>query len=250
MTDLFDPASTGHSSLQDAAIEHPLDSEHSILNDIINGRQLPSFITVEGPIGVGKTTLAKRLAASFNYETMLERAEENPFLESFYKNRRQNALATQLFFLFQRAQQIQDMRQRDMFSPVRVSDFLIEKDRLFAKANLDDNEYSLYNQVYSQITIDAPKPDLVIYLQAPVDTLMDRISQRGISVERSIDREYLELLNQAYSEFFLYYDDAPLLIINCSDTDFIHNESDYTTLIDYMLNIRGGRHYFNPTIFS
>ena len=227
-----------------------LDADTLAVSEIIKDREIPRFITIEGPIGVGKTTLAKRLAESFNYETMLERAEENPFLAGFYKNRRQNALATQLSFLFQRAQQIQDMRQQDLFSPVRISDFLIEKDRLFARANLDDNEFNLYEQVYSQITIDAPKPDLVIYLQAPVDALMDRILQRGISVERSIDRDYLELLNEAYSEFFLYYDDAPLLIVNCADIDFINNDDHYLTLIDYMLNVRGGRHYFNPTIFS
>lgn len=227
-----------------------LDTDNLGIGELIKDREIPRFITIEGPIGVGKTTLAKRLADSFNYETMLERAEENPFLASFYKNRRQNALATQLFFLFQRAQQIQDMRQQDLFSPVRISDFLIEKDRLFARANLEENEFKLYEQVYSQITIDAPKPDLVIYLQAPVDVLMDRILQRGISVEQSIDRDYLELLNEAYSEFFLYYDDAPLLIVNCAEIDFINNDGDYLTLIDYMLNVRGGRHYFNPTIFS
>ena len=165
-----------------------LDADTLAVTELIKDREIPRFITVEGPIGVGKTTLAKRLAESFNYETMLERPEENPFLAGFYKNRRQNALATQLFFLFQRAQQIQDMRQQDLFSPVRISDFLIEKDRLFARANLEDNEFALYEQVYSQITIDAPKPDLVIYLQAPVDSLMDRILKRGISEERNIDR--------------------------------------------------------------
>lgn len=238
-------------NLPDDSVDNTLlDADTLAVSELIKDREIPRFITIEGPIGVGKTTLAKRLAESFNYETMLERAEENPFLAGFYKNRRQNALATQLSFLFQRAQQIQDMRQQDLFSPVRISDFLIEKDRLFARANLDDNEFHLYEQVYSQITIDAPKPDLVIYLQAPVDALMDRILQRGISVERSIDRDYLELLNEAYSEFFLYYDDAPLLIVNCADIDFINNDNHYLTLIDYMLNVRGGRHYFNPTIFS
>ena len=220
------------------------------VQSVVNGRDLPSYIAVEGPIGVGKTTLAKRLAESFNYSTLLEKPEENPFLEGFYKNRRQNALATQLFFLFQRSKQIELMRQQDMFTPVRVADFLIEKDRLFARANLDDNEFNLYEQVYSQITIDSPKPDLVIYLQAPIDVLMDRILERGIQVEQNIEREYLEILNEAYSEFFLYYDDAPLLIVNCTEFDFINDEKDYLTLIDYMLNVGAGRHYFNPTIFS
>ncbi|MBT5293895.1 MAG: deoxynucleoside kinase [Cellvibrionales bacterium] len=236
--------------LDDNSGNELLDADTLAVTELIKDREIPRFITIEGPIGVGKTTLAKRLAESFNYETLLERPEENPFLAGFYKNRRQNALATQLFFLFQRAQQIQDMRQQDLFSPVRISDFLIEKDRLFARANLEDNEFALYEQVYSQITIDAPKPDLVIYLQAPVDALMDRILKRGISEERNIDRDYLELLNEAYSEFFLYYDDAPLLIVNCADIDFINNDDHYLTLIDYMLNVRGGRHYFNPTIFS
>ena len=142
------------------------------------------------------------------------------------------------------------MKQKDLFSPVHVADFLIEKDRLFARANLDNNEFKLYQQVYSQLTINSPKPDLVIYLQSPVDVLMDRIYKRGRKVEQNIDRDYLELLNEAYSEFFLYYDDAPLLIVNCSEIDIINNQNDYLKLIDYLLDIRSGRHYFNPTIFN
>ncbi len=220
------------------------------LQGLLETRDVPKYIAIEGPIGVGKTTLAKRLATCFNYEILLERAEENPFLAQFYKNRHQNALATQLFFLFQRAQQIQDMRQQDLFSPVRVADFLIEKDQLFAKINLSEDEYKLYQQVYAQMTIDAPVPDLVIYLQAPVDILMQRINSRGISIEQTIDRDYIETLNQAYSEFFLYYDGAPTLIINCAEMDYISNDNDFLSLIDYMLNIKNGRHYFNPTIFS
>lgn len=220
------------------------------LKAVIAGRALPSHIAIEGPVGVGKTTLAKKLAEAFQYELMLEQAEENPFLSNFYKNRTQYALATQLFFLFQRMRQIQDMRQTDLFSPNKVADFLIDKDRLFAKVNLDANEFNLYEQVYNQLAIDAPTPDLVIYLQAPVDVLMERISRRGIAIEQSIDRNYIELLNQAYSEFFLYYDEAPLLIINCADINFHDNESDFHALIDYVLDIKGGRHYFNPTIFS
>jgi deoxyadenosine/deoxycytidine kinase len=237
-------------SEQSLVLSDSLALQQHRLDAVVKDRELPSFITIEGPIGVGKTTLARHLAAAFEYEVLLERAQENPFLANFYKNRRQNALATQLFFLFQRAQQIQEMRQQDMFAPVRVADFLIEKDRLFARVNLEDNEFALYEQVYAQLTIDAPKPDLVVYLQAPVEVLMRRIAARGLNIERSINREYIEILNQAYSEFFLYYDDAPVLIVNCSDIDFNTNADDFLALIDYMLNIRGGRHYFNPTIFS
>ncbi len=216
----------------------------------LKGRTPPSFIAVEGPIGVGKTTLAKKLAASFNYGTLLEDAEENPFLEKFYRNREQQALATQLFFLFQRAQKIQDMRQADIFSPVRVADFLVEKDPLFARVNLERDEYELYEKVYQQLTIDAPKPDLVIYLQASTDVLLSRIEHRGLAYESCIERSYLERLNEVYSEFFLYYDDAPLLIVNASEIDLAHSEADYKHLVDYMLDIRSGRHYFNPTFFG
>jgi deoxyadenosine/deoxycytidine kinase len=220
------------------------------INIDLKGRTPPAFIAVEGPIGVGKTTLAKRLAASFNYQTLLEEADENPFLEKFYRNRKQAALAAQLFFLFQRAQKIQDMRQTDIFEPVRVSDFLIEKDPLFARINLDSDEFQLYEKVYHQLTIDAPKPDLVIYLQASTDVLLSRIESRGIGFEQSIDRDYLERLNEVYSEFFLYYDDAPLLIVNASEIDLVNGDGDYRHLVDYLLDIRNGRHYFNPTFFG
>ncbi|MEM1113769.1 MAG: deoxynucleoside kinase [Pseudomonadota bacterium] len=216
----------------------------------MKGRTPPAFIAIEGPIGVGKTTLTKRLAASFNYQTLLEDAEDNPFLERFYRNSRQAALATQLSFLFQRAQKIQDMRQADIFEPVRVADFLIDKDPLFARLNLDSDEYALYEKVYQQLTIDAPTPDLVIYLQASTDVLLSRIQQRGIGYEQSIARDYLERLNELYSEFFLYYDGAPLLIVNASDIDLAVGTRDYRHLVDYMLDIRSGRHYFNPTFFG
>jgi len=216
----------------------------------LKGRTPPAFIAVEGPIGVGKTTLAKRLAATFNYQALLERAEENPFLERFYQNRKQAALATQLFFLFQRAQQIQDMRQSDIFEPVRVADFLIEKDPLFARINLDSDEYQLYEKVFRQLTIDAPKPDLVIYLQASTDVLLSRIENRGVRFEQHISKRYLESLNEVYSEFFLYYDGAPLLIVNASEIDLVNSDTDYQHLVDYMLDIRNGRHYFNPTFFG
>ena len=215
----------------------------------LKGRIPPVFIAVEGSIGVGKTTLARKLAASFNHATLLEEAEDNPFLEKFYRNREQAALATQLFFLFQRAQKIQDMRQADIFEPMRVADFLIDKDPLFARLNLDRDEYLLYEKVYRQLTIDAPKPDLVVYLQAPTDVLLARIETRGLPMEKAIDRHYLERLNEVYSEFFLYYDDAPLLIVNASEIDLANSTADYNDMVNYLLDIRSGRHYFNPTFF-
>lgn len=208
--------------------------------------KLPGFIAVEGPIGVGKTTLAKRLAESFNYETLLEQAEQNPFLERFYQDPRGGALPTQLFFLFQRAKQIQELRQGDIFQQVRVADFLIDKDQLFAQVTLDDDELKLYQTVYQQLTIDAPKPDLVVYLQAPTDVLLDRIQRRGVEAEQAIDNRYLEQLNDAYTRFFYYYDEAPLLIVNATDIDLANSQQDYRNLLSYMLNIKSGRHYYNP----
>ncbi|MFT5575620.1 MAG: deoxyguanosine kinase [Bermanella sp.] len=218
--------------------------EHTALDH----KYLPNFIAVEGPIGVGKTTLTRRLAESLNYQTLLERADENPFLERFYNNRRQAALATQLYFLFQRAQQLDELKQTDMFAPAKVSDFLIQKDRLFAKANLDTDEMALYQKVYDQLTLDAPMPDLVIYLQAPADVLMSRIQQRGISYEKHVERAYLEQINETYSEFFLYYDEAPLLIVNAAEIDFANNDRDFQQLVDYLSRIRNGRHFFNPSL--
>lgn len=216
----------------------------------LRGRTAPGYIAVEGPIGVGKTTLAKRLAEAFGHPLLLEDAQENPFLERFYRNRREAALATQLFFLFQRAQKLGDLRQEDIFERHHVSDFLIEKDPLFARVNLDSDEYQLYQRVYQQLRIDAPRPDLVIYLQSSTDILQSRIEKRGVAAERAIDRDYLERLNEVYSEFFLYYDEAPLLIVNASEIDLANDDRDFRHLVDYLLDIRSGRHYFNPTFFG
>jgi deoxyadenosine/deoxycytidine kinase len=226
-----------------------LKRENNPLAITLQGRTPPAYIAVEGPIGVGKTTLAQRLAQTFNYQVLLENAQDNPFLERFYQNQKNAALATQLFFLFQRAQQIQDQRQQDIFSPVQVADFLIEKDRLFAQLTLDEDEYQLYEKVYQQLTIEASKPDLVIYLQASVDVLTSRIQNRGVAFEQNISPDYLKAINEAYSEFFLYYDSAPLLIINAEELDMVNRPEDYQKLVDHMLTIRSGRHYFNPTIF-
>ncbi len=222
-------------------------SGKSVSEDLNKASSIPRYIAVEGPIGVGKTSLAKRLARSFNYEILLEQSEENPFLERFYHDPRQMALATQLFFLFQRAQQIQDLRQDDMFEPVRVADFLMEKDRLFARQNLDKDEFSLYEKVYEHLTIDAPQPDLVIYLQAPVEILVERIQKRGIEAEQLIEQQYLEKLIDAYTEFFHYYDDSTLLVVNSSEIDLVNNDKDYEQLLDFILTTRkGSRNYFNP----
>ena len=208
----------------------------------------PRYIAIEGPIGVGKTSLSKRLADSFNYELLLEKSEENPFLDRFYKEPKQYALSTQLFFLLQRAQQLEDLRQEDMFQPLRIADFLIDKDQLFAKENLDPDEYALYLDVYNHLTVDAPTPNLVIYLQAPTDVLLDRIRKRGIHSEQLIERDYLENLNNAYTEFFHYYDKAPLLIINTSEINLVTNDEDYQRLIRQVASRPAGTNFFNPNL--
>ena len=205
-----------------------------------------NYIVVEGPIGVGKTSLAVRLAESFNGEVLLEHPEENPFLERFYKSGRSAALPAQLFFLFHRARQLEDLRQSDLFSPVRVADFHFAKDRLFAELTLDAEELNLYDQISRKLEVEAPVPDLVIYLQASVDALMRRIVRRGRSYERSIDRHYLETVAEAYARYFHTYDRGPLLIVNASSIDPVHNDADYEQLWQQIRRTTGGRHFFNP----
>jgi deoxyadenosine/deoxycytidine kinase len=204
------------------------------------------YIVVEGPIGVGKTSLARRLATTFGSELVLEQGDENPFLERFYKNPRAAAFQTQLYFLFQRARQLQDLRQQDLFETVRVADYLLDKDRLFARLTLDEEEYALYEQVYGRLSIDAPVPDLVVYLQAPVDVLLERIARRGIEYERAIERRYLERLVGAYARFFLEFEASPVLIVNAAEIDPIGNDRDYRSLLAEVARARRGRHYFNP----
>ena len=207
---------------------------------------MPSYIVVEGPIGAGKTSLALRLAESFGSDLLLESAKENPFLKRFYKQPKQYALSTQLSFLLQRADQLQSLRQSDMFEKIRVADFLIEKDRLFAEITLDVHELALYDQVYAHLTLEVPLPNLVIYLQAPVATLQQRIRKRGIVFEQRIEDEYLQRLSDSYMHFFHAYDAAPLLIVNADTIDFVHRESDYQLLLEKICEMNSGRHYFNP----
>src|SRR5579864_8693902 len=204
------------------------------------------FIVVEGPIGVGKTSLARRLSQSLGGQLVLEQADQNPFLERFYKNPRAAAFQTQLFFLFQRARQLEDVRQQDMFGAVRVADYLLDKDRLFARVTLDDAEYALYEQVYAKLDIQPPQPDLVVYLQAPVDVLLERIAKRGIAYEQQIERAYLERLNEAYARFFHEYEAAPLLIVNAASIDPINNQADFAELLGAVQRMRRGRLYYNP----
>ena len=205
------------------------------------------FIVIEGPIGVGKTSLARRLAESLGGELLLEQPDENPFLERFYRNGRTSALPAQLFFLFQRAKQLEELRQNDLFSSrVRVADFHIDKDRLFASVNLDREELALYEQMYERMEMEPDEPDLVIYLQASVDALMQRIARRGLSNDRFIDRAYLEQLTEAYARHYHNYDSAPLLIVNSSSIDPIGNDADYEQLLERVRQTTSGRHFFNP----
>ena len=204
------------------------------------------FVVIEGPIGVGKTTLARRLASATGAELVLEQADENPFLERFYRDPKAAALPAQLYFLFQRARQLQSLRQQDLFAPRRVGDYLLAKDRLFARVTLDDEEFALYEQVYARMAVEAPRPDLVVYLQAPVEILLERIVRRGIAYEQSITRDYLERLLEAYTGYFHRYDGSPLLIVNASEIHPAENEEDFADLYEVIRRTTRGRHYYHP----
>jgi len=204
------------------------------------------YIAIEGPMGVGKTALARRLADSLSADLILEELDENPFLERFYRDGRSAALPAQMFFLFARARQIEQMRQPDLFSNVRISDYLFTRDRLFAELNLDNEELKLYEQIADNLAVEAPVPDLVIYLQTSVDAIMQRLLRRDLPFDRFVERAYLERLTDAYSRFFHNYDEGPLLIVNASQIDPINNDADYKQLFQQIERTTGGRHFFNP----
>ena len=216
------------------------------VTEIARHQNSPRYVAVEGPIGAGKTSLAKRLAESLTADLVLEEVAENPFLERFYRDGQSAALPAQMFFLFARARQMEGLRQSDMFSTVKVSDYLFAKDNLFAEMNLTADELALYQQVVDSLKVEAPVPDLVIYLQASVDSLLTRIARRGIGFERAINRRYLERLTDSYARFFHAYNDGPLLIVNVSEIDPINNEADYAQLFQQIEKTTGGRHFYNP----
>jgi deoxyadenosine/deoxycytidine kinase len=203
------------------------------------------YVVVEGPIGVGKTTLTRKLADSFRAQTLLELPQENPFLEKFYRDPARHALPTQMFFLFQRMNQLRDLAQTDMFDARILSDFLLDKDPIFARLTLDDDELNLYQQLYAHLRPQAPLPDLVIYLQAQPETLIERVRKRGVPMEAGLSEVYLHRLCESYSRFFYHYDAAPLLIVNTEHLNPIERDEDFNLLLKRIDDMRGKREFFN-----
>lgn len=203
------------------------------------------YVVVEGPIGAGKTTLARKLAERLDAQMLLERPDENPFLERFYRDASRYALPTQMFFLFQRMNQLRDLAQTDLFDARIVSDFLLDKDPIFARLTLGDDELNLYQQLYAHLHPQAPLPDLVIYLQAQPETLIDRVKKRGIPMETGISETYMYLLCESYSRIFHDYDAAPLLIVNTEHLNPIDRDEDFELLLTHIKNMRGKREFFS-----
>ena len=203
------------------------------------------YVVVEGPIGVGKTSLARRLAEHSGATALLEKPQDNPFLTYFYQDPARHALPTQLFFLFQRINEVRDLAQMDLFHTTTVADYLFDKDALFARLNLSDDEFSLYQNIYRNLAPQAPPPDLVIYLQATPETLIERVRRRSIAYERQISDTYLTHLSQAYSDFFYHYTAAPVLIVNSENLNFVDNDEDFLLLLQRIEGMRGVREFFS-----
>jgi len=203
------------------------------------------YIVVEGPIGVGKTSLAQRLAEHIGADTLLEKPQDNPFLELFYQDPQRHAMSTQLFFLFQRINEVRDQAQMDLFRTRTVSDYLFDKDVLFARLNLSEDEFKLYQNIYQSLAPKPPIPDLVIYLQATTDTLIDRVRRRGRGYERSVTNDYLNRLGNCYGEFFHQYEDAPLMMVNSENLNFVDNDADFQLLLERIEGMRGPREFFS-----
>jgi len=204
------------------------------------------YIVIEGPLGVGKTSLAKKLAEKLSAQALLEDVDENPFLSQFYENPKKYAFQTQIFFLLRRFNQAVEMSQIDLFSRVTVSDFLFDKDRVFARSTLDENEYWLYEQLFQLLKKRIAPPDLVIFLQAKTEVLVGRIRKRNRKYERSIGFKYLEKINQAFNEFFFHYTDSPLLVVNASEIDFVHVPEDFEDLVEQVRSMKSGTQYYVP----
>ena len=204
------------------------------------------YIAIEGPIGVGKTSLAQLLSKELGARLVLEDFEDNPFLPEFYNDPERFGFQTQLFFLLQRYRQQQDLRQVDMFQKLLITDYMFVKDRLFASLNLGDKEMQLYDTVASLLERNIIRPDIVIYLQADTDVLMKNIEKRGRNMEKNVTWEYIDALNQVYTEYFFRYQDTPLVIINTNNIDFVENENDLKEVIDYIRQPVSGTKFFNP----
>lgn len=203
------------------------------------------YVVVEGPIGVGKTSLTRRLAQHLGAATLLEKPDENPFLAKFYQDPARHALATQLFFLFQRGNEVRELAQMSLFHSGTVADYLLDKDMLFARLNLSEEEFSLYQQIYRTLQLQAPVPDLVIYLQAEPVTLVERVRRRAKAYEQTISDTYLSRLTQSYSDFFYHYDAAPVLMVNSENLNFVDGDEDFTLLLRRIEEMRGPREFFS-----
>ena len=206
------------------------------------------FVVVEGPVGSGKTSLAKRISEHVNGKLILEEPERNPFLENFYKDPRSNALPTELSFLFQRSKLLENINQEELFSSTNVTDFLFDKDQIFIEMNLTQEEIELFNKVKDSLSVKPPEPDLVIYLQAPVDVLMTIINMISPSIDTLIDKAYLEKLADAYANFFYYYESSPLLVVNAESIDPIHNDDHFQMLFTELVSVKYGKHFFNNSV--